>query len=212
MRLRNVRGAFEKLEESTRVIKNPEEYKGKWKELFKNDNPIHIEIGMGKGQFLINHSQLNPNINYIGFEKFTVVLAKALKKIEKEDLPNLQVVRMDVEALEEIFVENEIDCIYLNFSDPWPKEKHEKRRLTHKGFLEKYDYILKTGSHIILKTDNDNLFSYSVNEMSSYGYKLEVITNDLYNSEYQNGNIQTEYEEKFVEEGKNINMVRFRRR
>lgn len=209
MRLRNVQGAYERLEKHNKVIKNPEQYKGKWNKLFNNNNPIHIEIGMGKGQFLINHAKSNTNINYIGIEKYTSVLAKALDKMDKEEgLDNLLVIRADVEGILHIFDEDELSRIYLNFSDPWPKDRHAKRRLTHINFLKKYNRVLSKGCNIIFKTDNKDLFEFSVEQIEKYGMKIENITRDLHNSKYIEGNIMTEYEKKFVDQGMNINMVK----
>ena len=208
MRLRNVRSAYDEIELSDQVIKHPETLKGKWRELFGNDYPIHIEIGMGKGQFLVNQAKVNPSINYIGFEKFTVVLAKALKKIQKEQLTNLHVVRIDAEELLSLFDLDEVDGIYLNFSDPWPKERHDKRRLTHHLFLEKYKQILKKGSQIIMKTDNRMLFEFSLEQMKQQNIVIETVTYDLYNSPYLEGNIATEYEEKFAAASKPIHMLK----
>jgi tRNA (guanine-N7-)-methyltransferase len=208
MRLRNVQGSYERLDEHAKVIKNPENNKGKWNILFNNTNPIHIEIGMGKGQFIIEKSKMNPNINYIGFEKYTSVLSRALDKIDKEEnLENLVVVRADVEGILDIFGENEVNRIYLNFSDPWPKERHAKRRLTHINFLKKYNIILNRASNIIFKTDNEPLFDFSIEQIQEYGLDIKKITRDLHNSQYLLGNVMTEYERKFVSVGKPIYMV-----
>lgn len=208
MRHRNVKGSYEKLEKHIKVIKNPSNYKGHWKELFGNSYPIHLEMGMGKGQFLTTLAKNNPQINYIGFEKYTGVLAKALEKIDTEPLQNLYVIREDIEYVLDIFEEDEVDRIYLNFSDPWPKDRHAKRRLTHSSFLNKYDTILKKGSDIIFKTDNNKLFEYSLDEMKAYGYDILIVTRDLHHSEYVTDNIMTEYESKFVERGMSINMLK----
>lgn len=208
MRHRNVKGAFERLELHPKVIQNPEQIKGKWLEIFHNDNPIYIEIGMGKGQFLIEKAKKNPNINYIGFEKFTGILAKALEKIDEDnDLPNLYVIREDAEKLMELFNENEIDGLYLNFSDPWPKERHAKRRLTYKTFLKKYENILKKESDIFFKTDNLPLFEFSIEQIKEFGFRICDIIYDLHRSPYQEDNIMTEYEKKFSEQGKKIYMI-----
>lgn len=208
MRHRNAKGSYEKLEKHIKVIKNPSDYKGHWQELFGNSYKVHIEIGMGKGQFLTTLAKNNPQINYLGFEKYTGVLAKALEKIDSEPLQNLYVVREDIGNVLEIFEEDEVDRIYLNFSDPWPKDRHAKRRLTHSSFLIKYDAILKKGSDIIFKTDNNKLFEYSLEEMKAYGYDISIVTRDLHHSEYVEGNIMTEYESKFVEQAMSINMLK----
>ena len=209
MRLRNVKDAFERLDSFDAVIQNPEQYKGRWCEFFGNDNPIYIEIGMGRGGFLISHALNNPNINYIGFEKFTVVIVKALENIEKEENPldNLCVVRFDAQQILELFEDDEVDRIYLNFSDPWPKDRHAKRRLTCRDFLHRYKQVLKTEGNITFKTDNDDLFDYSIEEMKAVGMDFEKMTLDLHKSEFIEGNIMTSYEKKFHEMGKNINMV-----
>jgi tRNA (guanine-N7-)-methyltransferase len=208
MRHRNVKGAYEKLELHPKVIHNPESYKGKWKSLFNNEHPIYIEIGMGKGQFLINHAKLHKDRNYIGFEKFSAVLAKGLEKIdEEENLDNVYVIREDAENILDFFGEDELDGLYLNFSDPWPKDRHAKRRLTHANFLEKYRMVLKKGSSIILKTDNLKLFEFSVEQMKMMGLDIVELTDDLYNSPSIETNIATEYEDKFVAQGLKINRV-----
>lgn len=207
MRLRNIKGAKEYLETSPYVIQNPSDFKGKWSELFNNTNPIHIEIGMGKGQFIHALSRQNPNINYIGIEMYSSVLFRAVQQHEIEnDLTNLYFIRFDAKEICDIFEENEIDKIYLNFSDPWPKDRHAKRRLTSPNFLEKYDIILAPSGTIQFKTDNRMLFDFSVESANeSPIWNITEITYDLHNSKFVNGNIMTEYETKFVAEGKPIN-------
>lgn len=207
MRLRNVKGARENIAASEYVIHNPEEYKGKWRELFKNNNPIHIEIGMGKGKFIQTLAKNNPNINYIGIEKYSSVLIRAIEKRNELDIDNLYFIRMDAEEIVDIFGEGEVDQIYLNFSDPWPKDRHAKRRLTSKEFFGRYNIILKTDGVVIFKTDNKDLFDFSVEEIPQANWKLKNVTYDLHNSEFVEGNVMTEYEEKFVTEGKPINRL-----
>lgn len=212
MRIRNVKGSEEAIKQHKKSIQNPERYKGKWSEYFGNQQPIHIEIGMGKGTFMIENAKKNPQINYIGFEKFSAVLFRALEKIDLEEkldnkLDNLCFVRMDASNVLDIFEPGEISRIYLNFSDPWPKEKHEKRRLTHFEFLSKYAVILKKGSLLIQKTDNENLYRFSKLQMEDFGFQIKEWSEDLHNSPYLEGNIMTEYERKFVELGKNIYML-----
>lgn len=207
MRLRNVKGAREKIAGSQYVIENPTEYKGKWRELFKNDNPIHIEIGMGKGQFIKELALRNPDINYIGIEKFSSVLIRALDKREELETENLYFIRMDAEMINEVFAENEVNQIYLNFSDPWPKERHAKRRLTSKEFFARYDKILVKDGVVIFKTDNRELFDFSLEEVENANWKLVNHTFDLHHSNYLEGNVMTEYEQKFVAEGKPINRM-----
>jgi len=195
MRLKNVKGAKEIIEKSSYVLKNPNDYKGRFSDLFGNDNPIYIEIGMGKGDFIINNALLFPNINFIGIEKFDSVLVRAVQKLEDKKIDNLKLIRFDAVMIEELF-EHEIDLIYLNFSDPWPKEKHRKRRLKSKEFLLRYDDIFKNEKRIIMKTDNRKLFEYSILSLTEYGYKIEKISLDLYNDEHVD-NVPTEYETRF---------------
>lgn len=204
MRLRNNKNAKEILEESKYVIKNPEEYKGKWNKLFNNDNPIEIEIGCGKGNFIIGNALKYPNKNFIGIEMYDTVLMYAVNKIEK-DIPNLRFIRMDARLIDEVF-SKEIDLIYLNFSDPWPKNRNAKRRLTHERFLKVYDNIFKSDKKIFMKTDNIHLFEFSIESLSEYGYKLKNISLDLINSNIED-NIMTEYEKRFTEKGVKINRL-----
>lgn len=199
MRLKKVKGASEKIEKSPYLIKNPNEYKGKFKKLFNNLNPIRVEIGMGKGNFIINNAIKNPDINFIGIEKYDSVLVRAIEKLENLDLPNLKLICMDASNINEIF-DNEIDLVFLNFSDPWPKKRHTNRRLTSKVFLEKYDNIFKNDRKIILKTDNRKFFEYSVTSFSEYGYKIIDISLNL-DEDNDPLNIKTEYEEKFSSKG-----------
>ena len=194
MRLRNVRGASDIIDANTSVINDHLEYRGKFKKIFNNDNPIHIEIGMGKGDFIIVMAKKYPDINFIGIEKYDSVLVRAIEKVE-EQLSNLRFIRMDATNIDEVF-DREIETIYLNFSDPWPKARHEKRRLTSKNFLKKYDNIFKTEKNIIMKTDNRKLFEFSIIEFTNYNYKIESISLDLYNDDISD-NVATEYEKKF---------------
>lgn len=209
MRLRNVKNAFERIDSFEAIVQNPEQNKGKWAAFFGNENPIYIEIGMGKGQFLIDHAKANPNINYIGFEKFTVVMVKALENIEslENKLDNLCVVRYDAEQLLDLFEENEVSNIYLNFSDPWPKDRHFKRRLTNRDFLKKYEHVLKAEGVVTFKTDNDGLFEFSIKEMEAVGMQFNKLTRDLHMTEWAMSNVMTEYEIKFHSMGETINMV-----
>ena len=195
MRQRNVKNKNEILNNSSYIIREPEQYLNNWQELFKNNNPIHIEIGMGKGQFIIENAKKYPNINFIGIEKFDSILALAVKKVP-DNLPNLKLIRMDASDILNIF-KKEIDTLYLNFSDPWPKKRHAKRRLTSPEFLKKYDEIFHTIPHIIMKTDNKDLFSYSIKTLNNHGYYINDITFDL-KSRVDIDNIFTEYEEKFT--------------
>ncbi|MCT4686187.1 tRNA (guanosine(46)-N7)-methyltransferase TrmB [Vallitalea sp.] len=201
MRLRNVKGSDKKVSEHSRIIEDEKDYKGKWNEKFGNNNPIHIEIGMGKGKFITTLAKNNPNINYIGFEKFTKVLVRALDNLDDEELDNVYAIRMDIEQILDVFEEGEIERIYLNFSDPWPKDRHAKRRLTHHDFLERYEKVLASNGRICFKTDNKHLFEFSLEEIEKHDWKTEKVTRDLHNSSYVEGNTMTEYEEKFVSLG-----------
>lgn len=201
MRLKHVKGAREKVDNNDYVILD-ETYKGKYNNLFNNENPIHIEIGMGKGSFITNMALSNPNINFIGIEKYDSVIVRAVEKQDELKLPNLRFIKMDATYIEKYF-DKEVDTIYLNFSDPWPKDRHARRRLTSSDFLERYDKIFKNIKHIIMKTDNRKLFEYSIKSFTDYGYKIEDISLDLYKDDYPL-NIPTEYETKFHEKGDNI--------
>ncbi len=206
MRLRNITGSREVIAENKYVIHEPENMKGLFREnVFKNNNPIHIEIGMGKGKFITTLAKNNPSINYIGIEKYSSVLIRAIQKMEEEELPNLLFIRMDAEDIDKVFDIEEIDKIYLNFSDPWPKDRHAKRRLPSHYFLEKYNRILKRDGVIEFKTDNRPLFDFAMEEIEVAGWKLIQSTYDLHNNdEMMVGNVMTEYEEKFSSMGNPI--------
>ena len=202
MRLRNVPGSQERILNDAFTIQtdgeNGEDFKGLWNQnFFNNDHPIHIEIGMGKGQFITQMAKENPDINYIGIEKYSSVLVRALDKRADLELENLRFMRMDAEDITSYFAPDEISKIYLNFSDPWPKDRHSKRRLTSRCFLERYDKILTKDGYVQFKTDNRPLFDFSLEEVEEAGWTLEKCTFDLHHSEYLEGNIMTEYEEKF---------------
>lgn len=204
MRLRNIQGSREAICESCFVINNPKQYKNNWRAFFKNNNPIYIEIGMGKGKFITELASANPNINYIGIEKFSSVLYRAIEKMEELRLENLFLLRMDAIELLEVFGIDEVDKIYLNFSDPWPKDRHSKRRLTSKEFFKLYDSILKKDSVVEFKTDNMKLFDFSLEQIPLAGWELVEYTKDLHNSNMNLGNVMTEYEEKFSSQGNPI--------
>ncbi|MBR0132556.1 MAG: tRNA (guanosine(46)-N7)-methyltransferase TrmB [Lachnospiraceae bacterium] len=204
MRLRNIPGARDEIVASPYTIKNPEEYKGRWTEYFGNDHPIHLEIGTGKGKFIIELAKRNPDINYIGIEKFSSVLIRALAKQEEEELENLIFIRFDADEIENIFDKDEIDRIYLNFSDPWPKDRHAKRRLTSDRFLGRYINFLKSTGRVEFKTDNRDLFDYSLETAKEAGWEVKDVTYDLHSSEWNEGNIMTEYEERFSAQGNPI--------
>ena len=162
MRLRNITGSREVIADSIYVVQEPQEKKGRWKEVFGNDHPVRIEIGMGKGKFLHTLAKENPDINYIGIEKYSSVLLRAIQKMEEDELANLKFIRMDAEEITDVFATGEVDRIYLNFSDPWPKDRHAKRRLPSRQFLKRYDEILKKDGRIEFKTDNRDLFDFAV--------------------------------------------------
>ena len=205
MRLRNVPGAREVMVENDYVFTEPENVKGTWKDIFGNDNPVHIEIGMGKGRFITTLAADNPDINYIGIEKYSSVLLRAVEKQDELLLPNLRFIRMDAEGICEVFDKDEVDRIYLNFSDPWPKDRHAKRRLTSRQFFARYDNILKKSGRVEFKTDNRDLFDFSVEEVKEAGWNLKAVTYDLHNDASMNeGNVCTEYELKFSEQGNPI--------
>lgn len=205
MRLKHVKNADKVVENGVYYVKTPKEYKGRWNKFFDNDNPIYIEIGMGKGDFIIENAKLFPNINFIGIEMYDSVMIRAIQKSNELELSNLKLVKMDATFIEEVF-DKEIDLIYLNFSDPWPKDRHAKRRLTSSRFLERYDKIFKNSSTIIMKTDNIDLFNYSIDSLKEYGYNIDFYTYDLYSGDVSD-NIATEYEKKFVVKGIKINKL-----
>ena len=205
MRLRNVPGSREAIAESNLAINEPQVLKGKWNEEFGNNNPIRIEIGMGKGRFITQLALENPDINYVGIEKYSSVLIRAIEKCQDIEVPNLRFIRMEAEYICDVFNKEEVDRIYLNFSDPWPKDRHAKRRLTSKQFFERYDNILKKDGVVEFKTDNDLLFQFSLEQVPEAGWNLVAQTWDLHNdSEMVKGNVMTEYEEKFSSIGNPI--------
>lgn len=208
MRLRNVPGSREAIADNDMAINEPTELKGKWKEEFGNDNPIIIEIGMGKGKFITTLAMENPDINYIGIEKYSSVLIRAIERCEEIEVPNLRFIRMEAEYICDVFEKGEVDRIYLNFSDPWPKDRHAKRRLTSKQFFERYDVILKKDGIVEFKTDNDLLFQFSLEQVPEAGWELIEQTWDLHNDErLMQGNVMTEYESKFSQMGNPIHKL-----
>ena len=205
MRLRNIPGADEAIEQSIYCIKNPKEQKGSWQAQFEKKQPLHIEIGMGKGRFIMDMAALHPEINYLGIERYSSVLLRALQKMELNPLPNLKFICMDAAEVEEVFAQEEVDRIYLNFSDPWPKDRHAKRRLTSRQFFARYDKVLNQNGHLEFKTDNQDLFTFSLEEIPEAGWHLDASTRDLHHDEVLNdGNVMTEYEEKFSSMGNPI--------
>lgn len=200
MRLRNITGSREVIAESPYVVEEEilEQCPGTWKDIFQNENPIRIEIGMGKGKFIHTMAKEHPEVNYVGIEKYSSVLLRAIQKMEQEELPNLKFIRMDAEDIDKVFAPGEVDRIYLNFSDPWPKDRHAKRRLPSRQFLARYNVILKKDGFLEFKTDNRALFDFAMEELEPAGWKAEVVTYDLHQDEkLMQGNIMTEYEEKF---------------
>lgn len=197
MRIRNVKNKEEILDNCSFLLNNPKEYKGKFKELFNNDNPIYLEIGMGKGQFIYQNAKKYKDINFIGIERFDSIMAKAILKMEKLD--NLILIKYDANLIDDLF-DHEIDKIYLNFSDPWPKNRHENRRLTSKLFLEKYKNIFKDKERIEVRTDNRDFFLYSVESLGDVGYLLNNVSFNYQSPDL----IMTEYESKFRGKGANI--------
>ncbi|MER2059945.1 MAG: tRNA (guanosine(46)-N7)-methyltransferase TrmB [Niallia sp.] len=204
MRLRHKPWAKDKLSAYPQyVIQNPEDWKGKWDQAFSQNGPIHIEIGTGKGRFITEMAKANPSINYIGVELQESVIVSALDRLIEAEVPNLKLMNMNAEKLTEYFEKGEVNRVYLNFSDPWPKTRHEKRRLTYKTFLASYESVLGNQGEIHFKTDNQGLFEYSLKSFSEYGMLLRYVSLDLHNSDYE-GNIMTEYEEKFSNRGNRI--------
>lgn len=206
MRLKKVKNALERIKQSTYYVDVPEQNKNSWKNIFENNKPIHIEIGMGKGDFIIGMAKQNKDINYIGIEMYDSVMVKAIEKLkEEENLANLRLILLDASKINDVF-EKEISRIYLNFSDPWPKKKHAKRRLTSSVFLEKYETIFIEDKEIFQKTDNNELFEFSMDSLVEAGYTLKNVTRDLHSINIEN-NIMTEYEKKFSSQGIKINRL-----
>ena len=207
MRLRNVKGSREAIASSEFTINEPERFKGNWGEVFGIDKPIYIEVGMGKGRFITDLAIANPNINYIGIEKYSSVLIRAIEKRKELELDNLFFIRMDAENICDVFAPDEISRIYLNFSDPWPKDRHAKRRLTSKEFFARYDKILKKDGVVEFKTDNRPLFDFSLEQIPEAGWQIVEHTFDFHHSSMNEGNVMTEYEEKFSSMGNPIHKL-----
>ena len=205
MRIRNLKNTDELINNSKDLVEEPKELKGNWQSVFKNNNPIHLEIGMGKGNFIIEMAKTYKDINFIGLELHTNVIARAAKKLENLDLPNLKLINVNALELPEIF-DKEISLVYLNFSDPWPKKRNAKRRLTSEVFLKIYDNLFIGEKVIRQKTDNQSLFESSIVSLTNYGYKIDEISLDLHNTDIDN--IETEYEQKFSSLGFKINYLK----
>lgn len=211
MRLRHIKGAEQEIEESPYVIHDPASCKGRWFEVFGNHNPIRIEVGMGKGKFIMELAQQNPGINYVGIERYSSVLLRGLQKRAELEIPNIYFMCEDALELADIFAPEEVERIYLNFSDPWPKDRHAKRRLTSDRFLAIYDKVLKKDGVIEFKTDNQDLFRYSLEAIPEAGWQISAHTFDLHHSDMAEGNVMTEYEMKFASDGKPIcKLIAFR--
>lgn len=200
MRLRKKWWARPEMEQSEYVITTPKQFKGQWKEVFKNPNPIHLELGCGRGRFITTKAEVHPNINYIGIDLKDEVLIYALKKVEDKELANVKLIPMNISWVEELFEKDEIEKIYINFCNPWPKLRHNKRRLTHNTFLQRYKNFLKPGSQIWFKTDDEGLFTDSQVYFEESGFEIKYITYDLHKSDFDK-NVVTEYEEKFTSLG-----------
>lgn len=211
MRQRNIKNLEERLElNSTYLVRNPKEWKGRWRQVFGNDNPIYLEIGCGKGQFINRKAMLNPQINYIAIEGQSNVVLRAMEKAQDAGLGNLRIFITFVNDLEDYFEKGELTGIYLNFSDPWPKARHAKRRLTYRERLLNYKKVLCNGGAIEFKTDNDSLFEFTLEEVGAAGLSIEEMTRDLHQSLYDAKTVKTEYEEKFSAKGKNINYIKIK--
>jgi tRNA (guanine-N7-)-methyltransferase len=210
MRVKHVPGSEEKVAVSEYTVSEPEGQKGHWAELFPGCTKLFVEIGCGKGRFLMEMAQREPESAFIGLERISSVLVKAVEKQETLQLPNLKFIRYNANDLMDIFDENEVDGIFLNFSDPWPKNRHEKRRLTAPRFLESYRNVLRPGGCVTFKTDNEELFHWSAEAFKENGWEQLAYTEDLHHSPYAEGNVMTEYEEKFSSAGKAIAMLRAR--
>lgn len=207
MRLRYVKDGLERLKKHCRVISEAEKYKGNWSKLFGNDKPIHVEFGSGRGGFIVEMAKRNPDINYLAFERNSKVIIRGINKLPEDSGTNFYFVHSDIRKIEDIFKTNEVARVYLNFSDPWPKKRHEKRRLTYRRFLKLYEKILVVGGELHFKTDNVGLFEFSIEELKEMDWKICLMTKNLHGSKYAQGNVMTEYEEKFVKRGKGINKL-----
>lgn len=204
MRLRHIPGSEEEIANSPYVVRNPESHRGEFARLFGNDNPIEIEVGMGKGKFIMELAGKNPDVNYIGIERYSSVLLRALQKRAEMELSNIYFMCIDARLLDEVFAAGEVSRIFLNFSDPWPKDRHAKRRLTSPEFMKVYDKVLKADGTVEFKTDNRGLFDYSLESVPEAGWKVDAYTFDLHHSDMAEGNVMTEYETKFSAMGNPI--------
>lgn len=209
MRLRKKRWAKPELEKDHKVIFTPAEFKGKWKEMFGNDYSIHLELGCGRGNFITQLAGRSKNINYIVIDTHHELLVYVLRKLNENSLDNVRIIAINIDNIVDIFAQDEIEKIYINFCNPWPSRRHHKRRLTHSNFLKKYQTFLKKGSEIWLKTDDDQLFTDSIGYFKETGFAELYSTYDLYKSGFE-GNVMTEYEEKFINQGIKIKFAKFK--
>lgn len=203
MKYNVIKDADKIISRSPYVIRVPESYKNKWQDFFGNKNPIHLELGMGRGDFIINMAKKYPQINFIGLELYASQMVMATDKLQKLNLPNLKLINADAKELDQIFGK-EINTIYLTFSEPWPKKQDEKKRFTHVSYLKLYDKIFKKEKHIILKTDNKGFFAHSLEYLSQYWYSFETISLDLHHDERNIPNILTDFEKQYEKEGRPI--------
>ena len=203
MEYNKIYNSLEKINSSKYLIKNPKNYKNKWHDLFQNHNPIYLELGTGRGDFLFNMAKKYPNINFIGIEINSSQLVRATQILENSNLKNIYLINMDARGITQIFGK-EIDTIYLTFSEPWPKKRDEKNRFTHESFLKIYDQIFKKDKHIILKTDNASLFTYSLESLSNYWYVFNIVSLNLHNDERNISNIMTDFEKQYFKEKRPI--------
>lgn len=203
MRYNVVKDASRIINKSPYLVTNPASYKNKWNTIFANNNPIHLELGMGRGDFIINMAKAFPKINFIGLELSDSQMVKAVDRLQRTDLPNLKLINADARNIGDFFGK-EIDTIYLTFSEPWPKKQDEKKRFTHESYLRLYDRIFKKDKHIILKTDNKVLFQYSLESLSQYWYSFDRVSLDLHHDENNIPNIMTDFEQQYYKEGRPI--------
>ena len=206
MRYNVVKNADKIVSSSKYVVNNSKDYKNKWKDLFNNNNPIYLELGMGRGNFIIEMAKKYPNINFIGLELYASQMVMAVEKLVNTNLKNIKLINADAREIADIFGK-EIDTIYLTFSEPWPKKQDEKKRFTHESYLKLYDKIFKKNKHIILKTDNKGLFAYSLESLSQYWYSFERVSLDLHNDENKIENVMTDFERQYFKEKRPIYYV-----
>lgn len=206
MQYNKIKDADKIISKSAYLVKNPSHYKNKWQDFFGNKNPLNLELGMGRGEFIISMAKNNPNINFIGLEICDSQIVNAVKKLEGQNLPNLKLIHADAKEIDQFFGK-EITTIYLTFSEPWPKKQDEKKRFTHESYLRLYDKIFKKDKHLILKTDNKGLFAYSLESLSQYWYSFDIVSLDLHHDERKIPNIMTDFEHQYFKENRPIYYV-----